>query len=98
VTFSVALLQIFPTEMSPKLNLEKGIEACHKAKTRGADLALFPEIWNIGYAALMCLEKHFPKPRNTVAIINSMGKVILTYSKVFSATSVKKYCRRSSIN
>jgi predicted amidohydrolase len=91
--------------MSPELNLEKGIEACHKAKTRRADLALFPEMWNIGYAfcppdrkrewkaksidqqsdffqayvhvakelginiALTYLEKYFPKPRNTVAII-----------------------------
>jgi predicted amidohydrolase len=119
VNFSIALLQIAPKEMGPELNLKNGIEACRKAKTLGADLALFPEMWNIGYAfcppdrkveweakaidqqsdffqsyakvakeleiniALTYLEKHIPKPKNTVSIINSMGKVVLTYSKVF---------------
>jgi predicted amidohydrolase len=48
MTFSVALLQISPTEISPEFNLEKGIDACRKAKALGADLALFPEMWHIG--------------------------------------------------
>jgi len=48
--FSVALLQISPQELNPEFNLEKGLEACAKAKSLGADLALFPEMWNIGYA------------------------------------------------
>ena len=30
--------------------MEKGIDACRKAKALGADLALFPEMWHIGYA------------------------------------------------
>ncbi len=30
-------------------NLQKGIEFCKKAKQQGADIALFPEMWNIGY-------------------------------------------------
>jgi predicted amidohydrolase len=50
MTFSVALLQISPTEISREFNLEKGIDACRKAKALGADLALFPEMWHIGYA------------------------------------------------
>ena len=29
-------------------NLAKGLAACREAKARGADLALFPELWNIG--------------------------------------------------
>jgi predicted amidohydrolase len=33
--------------------------------------------------AITYLEKHFPKPRNTVAIINGRGEVVLRYSKVF---------------
>ena len=47
---SVALLQISPEEGNPNSNLEKRIEACRKAKALGADLALFPEMWSIGYA------------------------------------------------
>ena len=31
-------------------NLKKGIEACRRAAAMGADLALFPEMWNTGYA------------------------------------------------
>ena len=44
----IALLQLFPTH-SIASNLAKGIEACNKAKELGADLALFPEMWQIGY-------------------------------------------------
>jgi predicted amidohydrolase len=47
-TFRVALLQLIPTE-SQEENMEKGIEYCRLAKKIGADLALFPEMWNIGY-------------------------------------------------
>jgi predicted amidohydrolase len=50
MTFSVALLQISPEELNPEFNLKKGLDACRKAKALGADLALFPEMWNIGYA------------------------------------------------
>jgi predicted amidohydrolase len=47
-TFKVALLQLLPSEDSRE-NLDKGIKYCRLAKTLGADLALFPEMWNIGY-------------------------------------------------
>jgi predicted amidohydrolase len=33
--------------------------------------------------AITYLEKHSPKPRNTVAIINGQGEIVLKYSKVF---------------
>ena len=46
--FSVALLQLIPLN-SQKENLEKGLKYCKMAKESGADLALFPEMWNIGY-------------------------------------------------
>jgi len=46
--FNVALLQILPTG-SQEDNLLKGLEACKKAKQMGADIALLPEMWNIGY-------------------------------------------------
>lgn len=44
----VALLQIMP-EGSQEANLAKGISACREAKKMGADIALFPEMWNTGY-------------------------------------------------
>lgn len=46
---TIALLQMAPTG-SLKNNLEKGMEWCRAAKERGADIALFPEMWSNGYA------------------------------------------------
>lgn len=47
-TLKVAMLQIMP-EGSLEQNLEKGLLYCKKAKEIGADIALFPEMWNVGY-------------------------------------------------
>ena len=44
-----ALLQLLP-EGSPEGQAEKGKAACRRAKEMGADIALFPEMWNTGYA------------------------------------------------
>lgn len=44
----IALLQLLPTESADD-NLKKGINACRKAKSMGADIALFPEMWSSGY-------------------------------------------------
>ena len=45
---NIALLQIL-SEKTMQLNLEKGIEFCRKAKEQHADIALFPEMWSVGY-------------------------------------------------
>lgn len=119
--FRVALLQIAPLENDENGSLAKGLQACRDAQAGGADLALFPELWNIGCApspisaagrqswiasaidqsshffqsfvhlarelgmsiAVTYLEAHWPKPRNTVSIINGKGEVVLNYSKIF---------------
>ena len=44
----IALLQISP-EGDISKNLEKGIQACKKAKAMGSDIALFPEMYSCGY-------------------------------------------------
>lgn len=44
----VALLQLLPEETSDG-NFKKGMEYCRKAKEMGADIALFPEMWSVGY-------------------------------------------------
>lgn len=48
-SLKVALLQLLPCKTQEE-NLQKGLEACRKAKTMGADIALFPEMWSVGYA------------------------------------------------
>ena len=47
--FTVALLQLSSAGVDEEANLAKGEAACRHAAVLGADLALFPEMWNIGY-------------------------------------------------
>ncbi len=47
-TLKIALLQIAPCG-TLEGNLEKGIASCRRAKTMGADIVLFPEMWSNGY-------------------------------------------------
>ena len=47
--FRVALLQM-TAGSSQEENQRKGLDWCRRAKAMGADLALFPEMWNTGYA------------------------------------------------
>ncbi len=46
---NVALLQISAHGRDTEANLAKGREACREAVASGAHLALFPEMWSIGY-------------------------------------------------
>ncbi len=111
----IAFLQIFPGK-NLEDNLEIGKKACIEAKEKGADVALFPEMWSDGYylpqdakelnslaidkdstfieefrklaadlkmaIAITFLEKHEPKPLNSVIFFDREGKEILHYSKV----------------
>jgi len=54
-TFRVAMLQLLAADSQAE-NLRKGLEACRNAKQMGADIALFPEMWNIGYGLTDDLE------------------------------------------
>ena len=112
---TIAFLQLLPAG-SLQENLEKGIKACLQAKEKGADLALFPEMWSCGYSfprereslrecavpcdgvfvqrfselaaeldlaiAVTLLERHEPKPRNTLCLFDRHGKLQYRYSKV----------------
>ena len=46
---TVALLQIEAAGYDQSENLRRGEAACRRAAAQGADIALFPEMWNIGY-------------------------------------------------
>jgi hypothetical protein len=47
----IALLQMAASGSDQQANLRKGEEFCRRARRQGADIALFPEMWNIGYTA-----------------------------------------------
>ena len=47
-SFKIAILQLKGVNNLNE-SLNKGIEACKKAKKMGADIAVFPEMWSIGY-------------------------------------------------
>ncbi len=47
---TVALLQMTACGNEPPANQAKGEEFCRRAQAMGADIALFPEMWNVGYA------------------------------------------------
>jgi predicted amidohydrolase len=49
-SFKIALLQMTSHGPDRAANLAKGEEFCRRAAAGGADLALFPELWSIGYA------------------------------------------------
>ena len=48
--FTVAMLQIAAFGDDQGRNLAKGLQYCRDSKSLGADLAVFPELWNTGMA------------------------------------------------
>jgi N-carbamoylputrescine amidase len=49
-TLNIALLQMTSHGINQQANLEKGDQFVRQAAALGTDIALFPEMWNIGYA------------------------------------------------
>jgi predicted amidohydrolase len=47
--FKVALLQMTANGSDEAANQAKGEDFCRRASAMGADIALFPEMWNVGY-------------------------------------------------
>ena len=50
-TIDVALLQMSSCGTDQEANLAKGEIFCRRAREMGANIALFPEMWNIGYSS-----------------------------------------------
>lgn len=57
MNITIALLQMTACGNDQAANLAKGEEYCRRAKAMGADIALFPEMWNIGYTPYFPLEQ-----------------------------------------
>ncbi len=49
--FTVALLQMTAAGNDRAANQAKGDDFCRRAAAMGADVALFPEMWSVGYTA-----------------------------------------------
>lgn len=49
MNITIALLQMTSCSNDQAANLTKGEEYCKRAQAMGADIALFPEMWHIGY-------------------------------------------------
>ncbi|MCD7763179.1 MAG: carbon-nitrogen hydrolase family protein [Lachnospiraceae bacterium] len=111
----IALLQLLSGKNLTEQTMI-GKKACEQAKTMGAHIALFPEMWSSGYyipqdekavnelsipakddfvqgfrtlaadlemaIGITFLEKHKPKPLNSILLFDRKGKEVLHYSKV----------------
>ncbi len=117
----IALLQMCAYGDDQIANMRKGEDYCRLARSKHADIAVFPEMWNIGYTLcdpsddqalkewrrhaidvhspfvkrfqalaaelkmailLTFLERWEGLPRNTAALIDRHGKIVLRYAKV----------------
>ena len=68
----IALLQMLSCETQEE-NLQKGVAFCRRARNLGADIALFPEMWNCGYA--LKDERAYVKSR----AISAQGEFVRAY-------------------
>ena len=85
--FIVALLQLQP-EKSMEKNMEKGLIACRQAKKMGADLAVFPEMWSIGYQPPFLPEKAITADSDFVEHFRREAKDL---SMAIAATFLEQY-------
>jgi len=86
--FNVALLQLYAGG-TQRENMEKGLDACRRAKEMGADVALFPEMWNIGYGMDVVDANAMDKDGEFFAAYRNLAKelnmaIALTYLERFS--------------
>ena len=81
---NLALLQLAPCD-TPEENLRRGAAACRKARALGADLALFPEMWSIGYVIAarpaarwlaQAVPAHGPFPQGFAALAKELQMAI----------------------
>jgi len=87
----VALLQIMPEE-TLEGNLQKGLEYCRKAKDIGADIALFPEMWSVGYNIPVNIDELKASAISVEsAFINSFANLAKNLNMAIGITFLEKY-------
>lgn len=87
----VALLQLLP-ENGLDGALQKGLEYCSKAKEMSADIALFPEMWSVGYNIPESVDD---LKANAVSadseFVRSFGKMAKELDMAIGITYLEKY-------
>ncbi len=88
----IALLQISP-EKSLEENLNKGINACRSASKLGADIALFPEMWNNGYDIYNCPAEVWQKDAlaSNGDFVNTFGLLAKELNIAIGITFLEKF-------
>ncbi|MEE0857989.1 MAG: carbon-nitrogen hydrolase family protein [Acutalibacteraceae bacterium] len=87
----VALLQIMPTG-TLEGNKQKGFEYCRKAKSMGADIALFPEMWSTGYT----IDENIEKLKESAVsadsnFVNSFGELARELNMAIAITFLESF-------
>ncbi len=87
----IALLQLLP-EGTLEGNLYKGLEYCRKAKEMGADIALFPEMWSVGYNIPNDIDQlNNSAVSSDSAFVNSFGELAREQNMAIGITYLEKY-------
>ncbi len=95
----IALLQLLP-ESDLSKNLQKGLESCRKARDMGADLAVFPEMWSVGYQ----IPENMDDLRNSAVaadseFVNRFGAAARELNMAIGITFLERYepCPRNTL-
>lgn len=87
----IALLQIASTG-TIQGNLQKGVKACKEARKQGADIALFPEMWSVGYKIPEDVEelKSMAVPANG-EFVNTFGNLAKALEMAIGITILERH-------
>lgn len=90
-SLKVALLQLMPEDTLDG-NLHKGLEYCRKSKEIGADIALFPEMWSVGYNIPEDIaELHSNALYADSSFVSSFGNLAKELNMAIGITFLEKY-------
>lgn len=90
-SLKVALLQIMP-ERTLEQNRQKGFTYCKKAKEMGADIALFPEMWSVGYSIPEDMNELKASTVSADSVfVNSFGELARELQMAIGITFLEEY-------
>ena len=83
----VALLQLVSAGRDLDANRAKGVSFCRRAATLGADVALFPEMWSVGYASFDAANTRDHAAWRALAVASD-GAFVAEYAALARQTSM----------
>lgn len=96
-TLKVALLQMSACGCDQAAHLAKGEAFCRQAAAMGADLALFPEMWNTGYTSAHPWAPDpvaFDKQGSRDTLVIEAGESEGVYLATFAMDAIRDYRQR----